>query len=110
MFLLDTDHITILQWKTQPAHGRLSQRLGQYPRTAFYFSIVSFQEQVLGANLYVSKARSTAGLLQGYGLFRRVLDDFAAAQVLPFDQAAAAVCDTLRAQKVRIGTLDLRIA
>jgi len=40
----------------------------------------------------------------------RILIGYAQAQVLPFDSAAAAVFDSLRVQKVRIGTMDLRIA
>ena len=34
MFLLDTDHIAILQWQTQPEFGQLTQRMGQHPITA----------------------------------------------------------------------------
>lgn len=40
------------------------------------------------------------------GLFRF----FAHWRVLPFDDAAAATFDSLRAQRVRIGTMDLKIA
>ena len=35
---------------------------------------------------------------------------FAEAQVLPFDEAAATVFTSLRAQRIRISTMDLRIA
>jgi tRNA(fMet)-specific endonuclease VapC len=31
-------------------------------------------------------------------------------QVLPFDEAAADIFDDLRSQRIRIGTMDLRIA
>ena len=110
MFLLDTDHIGILQRKTQPEYGRLCQRMGLHPPTAFSYSIVSFQEQVLGANLYISKAKTVAGVLYGYMLLGMVLDTFAQVQVLPFDQGAADAFDLLQGKKVRIGTQDLRIA
>jgi len=43
-------------------------------------------------------------------MFDRVLSAFAAAQVLPFDRDAALVFDGLVAQRVRIATMDLRIA
>ena len=39
-----------------------------------------------------------------------MLRDFSASQVLPFDDAAAATFESLRSQRVRIGTMDLRIA
>jgi tRNA(fMet)-specific endonuclease VapC len=38
------------------------------------------------------------------------LTDFAALQVLPFDDAAADTFENLRGNAVRIGTMDLRIA
>lgn len=40
----------------------------------------------------------------------RVLSAFAAAVVLPFDANAAIVFDGLAAQRLRIGTMDQRIA
>jgi tRNA(fMet)-specific endonuclease VapC len=71
--------------------------------------IVSFREQVLGCQTYLSRARRAADVVRGYGMLDRVLDAFAAAQVLPFD-AAAAVFDGLLAQRMRLATMDLRIA
>jgi tRNA(fMet)-specific endonuclease VapC len=110
MFLLDTDHISIVQLQTQPEFSRLAQRLAQQPRSVVYWSIVSFHEQTLGAHAYVNRARMAQGVLVGYEMFRRTLTQYAAGQVLPFDAAAAATFDTLKAQRVRIGTMDLRIA
>jgi tRNA(fMet)-specific endonuclease VapC len=110
MFLLDTDHISILQWQSQPEFGRLTQRMKQHPAAVFHFCIVSFHEQVLGANAYIGRAHTTADVTDGYELLERIRADFAAVPVLPFDQAAAVQFDNLRAQRVRIGTMDLRIA
>jgi tRNA(fMet)-specific endonuclease VapC len=39
-----------------------------------------------------------------------ILQGFTTAPVLPFDTAATTVFDGLQAQRVRIGTMDLRIA
>src|SRR3954462_233054 len=89
MVILDTDHIAILQGKTPPEYGRLVSKMIRHPRSAFYFSIVSFQEQVLGANQYVNQARTVQGLMDGYDLFVMILADYSKAQVLPFDAMAA---------------------
>jgi tRNA(fMet)-specific endonuclease VapC len=43
-------------------------------------------------------------------MLHRILADFSGAQVRPFDDAAAAVFESLRAHGVRVGTMDLRIA
>lgn len=110
MFLLDTDHIGIIQWKSQPEYGRISQRMVSHPRSAFWLSVVSFQEQVLGANLYISRAKTNAGILQGYKLLGWVLNTYSQGQVLSFDQAEITMYDSLVSQKIRVGTMDLRIA
>ena len=110
MFLLDTDHLGILQRGTDRGIGPLRQRLAAYSQADFHVSIVSFHEQCLGWNAYISRARTTAGVVHGYRMFQRILSDFAAAQVLPFDDAAGAAFDALRSQKVRVPTMDLRIA
>jgi tRNA(fMet)-specific endonuclease VapC len=108
MFLLDTDHIASIQWKTQPQFDRLVERMT--PLGDFFFPIVSFHEQAFGANAYISKARNSKGIIRGYRMFQQILADFAEAQVMHFDEAAAMIFDGLRGQCIRISTMDLRIA
>jgi tRNA(fMet)-specific endonuclease VapC len=110
MYLLDTDHISIIQRQTQPEYGRLSQRVRQHPPAAFYFPVIGFHEQTMGANAHIQTARTNADIVRGYAMYEQILTAFAAAQVRPFDPAAVAVFDALRAQRVRIATMDLRIA
>ena len=64
----------------------------------------------MGWNSYISRAKDSDGVVRGYRRLEVVLNDFAQAQVLPFDDASAEVFDQLRRQRVRIGTMDLRIA
>lgn len=110
MFLLDTDHISILQRRASQERDRLVRRMATQPTNRFYFSIVSFHEQLLGANVLVQRAHSREKLLKGYDLFRQLLADYGEAQVLAYDARAEDVFVSLRKQKVRIGTMDLRIA
>jgi tRNA(fMet)-specific endonuclease VapC len=109
-FLLDTDHISILQKQSGPEYRALMSRIAQAPRSELAFCIVSFHEQVLGCNTYIAQARTTADIVRGYLMFDRVLSAFAAALVLPFDAKASAVFDGLVGKRVRIATMDLRIA
>jgi tRNA(fMet)-specific endonuclease VapC len=104
MFILDTDHFAVLQAKTQPEFDRLAPRIASQPSTAFYLTIVSFHEEVLGWNTYISRARDQSGMTRGYRRLQRIIADFAAAQLLPFDLSAAARFDLLRAQRVRVPT------
>jgi tRNA(fMet)-specific endonuclease VapC len=109
-FLLDTDHLTILQRQSGPEYAALSARVAGQAPGDLALSVVSFHEQVLGTHTYILRGRSSGEVARGYGMMARLLSDYAAFPVLPFDAAAAAVFDGLVAQRVRIGTMDLRIA
>jgi tRNA(fMet)-specific endonuclease VapC len=109
-YLLDTDHITLLQRATGPASGALQAQLAQHPSTELAFAIISLHEQVVGCHTYINQARSTDDLVRGYAMLATVLRTFTRATVLPFDAAAATVYDTLVAQRVRLRRMDLRIA
>jgi tRNA(fMet)-specific endonuclease VapC len=109
-FLLDTDHISILQRQVGTEFVALSARVAQHRPADLAFSIVSFHEQVLGCHTFLNRARTSADIIRGYGMLSRVLRDFGAAPLLPFDAAAATALDGLLAQRVRLATLDLRIA
>ena len=109
-YLLDTDHLSIFQGQTEPEYSTLLTRIAQYPPTDLACSIISFHEQVLGCHTYINQARRAEDIVRGYGMLTRVLQDFTEALVVPFDAVAAAVCEELVAQRVRVGTMDLRIA
>jgi len=110
MFVLDTDHLTIAQQRATPAYEYLLQRVTRHTPSAFFVSIISFHEQVMGWNAYLSQAPNTAAVVRGYERLGRVLENFTTAQVLPFDDAAATVFSDFRKRRVRIGVMDLRIA
>jgi tRNA(fMet)-specific endonuclease VapC len=76
----------------------------------FYFTIVSFHEQILGWNAYIHRAARISGVVRGYAMLRNTLHDFAAARIAQFDQAAAEQFESLKQQRIRIGTMDPRIA
>ncbi len=108
-YLLDTDHLSILQWESGTEFDRVADRCHQHEdETAL--SIVSFHEQALGCHTYIARATDDAGIIRGYRLFGRVIQDFMWGPVLLFDSQAATTFANLKAAKVRIPTMDLRIA
>jgi tRNA(fMet)-specific endonuclease VapC len=109
-YLLDTDHISLLQRRSGTVHATLLLRISQNPLTDFALSMVSFHEQVLGAHNFINRAQGNEELRRGYVMLGQVLEGFSVATVLPFDETAIALFDQLRAQRVRISTMDLRIA
>jgi tRNA(fMet)-specific endonuclease VapC len=110
MFIIDSDHLAILQRRSGSEYLQLLGRLNRFDRTAFYLTIVSFHEQIGGWQQYIARARDSAGVVRGYRKLEILLTDFADAQVLPFSDSAAEIFDELRRQKIRVATMDLRIA
>lgn len=84
-------------------------RLKQQDESPFFVTIVSFQEQIQGWNAYIARAKNKDVVAQVYLKLERILSDFARAQVLPGTSASADVFNELRRQRVRVGTMDLRI-
>jgi tRNA(fMet)-specific endonuclease VapC len=99
-----------LQRVSNPHYAALSQRMSRFAQNDFHVAIVSFHEQILGWTAYIAKARGTEGVVRGYLRLDEILADFSVAQVLQFDDAAANEFNKLRQQRVRVGTMDLRIA
>ena len=71
MFILDTDHLGIIQNRTEPEFSNMTGRMRQHRLEEFFVTFVSFQEQVAGWNLYVQRARDVPGLVRGYAMFQR---------------------------------------
>jgi len=109
-YLLDTDHISFMQKRRGPEYGALIARIARHSAADFSFSIVSFHEQTLGGHALLNRARTTAHLIHGYLLLLEILQSYMTTAVLPFDAAAAAVFHNLQAQRIRVATMDLRIA
>ena len=109
-YLFDTDHISFLQRHSGSEYTNLAARIAKHSPADFAFSVISLHEQVLGANTFINRAQTSADTIRGYSILLEILQGFSFALVLPFDGGAAAVFDGLRAQRVRIATMDLRIA
>lgn len=110
VLILDTDLLTIVQRRTGNAAELLLERLDSSSDPDVHVTIVSFEEQMRGWLAFISNARSAEAQVNGYHRLHALLDDFNDRPVLDFDGAAAAIFLSLRKQKVRVGTMDLRVA
>ncbi|MCI0456351.1 MAG: type II toxin-antitoxin system VapC family toxin [Gemmataceae bacterium] len=108
--LLDTDHLSVLQWQEQPACDRLLARLEPLPPDDVATSIISFQEQVQGWTAYLSRARKPEQVVLAYARLEALRRSFLKMNVLSFTAEAQAQFDALRRQCPRLQTMDLRIA
>lgn len=84
--------------------------MGQFSPDDFFISIVSFHEQFAGWQALLNRRRDSASIARVYGEFSLLLARFADAHLAEFSQEAAVKFEELRQQRVRIGTMDLRIA
>lgn len=110
MLLLDSDHLSVLWYSDGAEFERLYSRLATHTAADVFVSIVTIDEQLRGWLAFVKKASRIDGVVKGYAMFQQVLERFVETQVVGFDDAAADVFTDLRSQKIRIGTMDLRIA
>ena len=110
MYILDSDHLSILQRQKGQECEILARRCSAIEPVDFFVTIVSFHEQFNGWTKFVARAKDSSALVRGYTELEAVVDSFARAQVLPFSAAAADVYDELRKQRVRVGAMELRIA
>ena len=109
MIILDTDVLSVVQRAEGPAYDQLVFRLDSADDEVTV-SIISFEEQMRGWLAYVARSKSLTQQVDGYARLRELLEDFTTRPVLDFDQHAATQFERLLRLKVRIGTMDLRIA
>lgn len=109
MIVLDTDLLTIVQRAEGEAYTRLADRLDASGEPV-WVTMVSFEEQMRGWLAYAARARTPESVVQGYTRLRAFLEDFQTRPILDFDDRAATEFERLRRLKIRIGTMDLRIA
>ena len=111
IYLLDTDHISELQGSAV-AGRRLIARLGRIAPDDYGTTIVTFEEQIRGrlAQAAVSKATAAASDVVFYARLNNTLRFYHNIAVWQYTQEATLRYEALRAAKVRVGTLDLKIA
>jgi tRNA(fMet)-specific endonuclease VapC len=109
-YLLDTDILSIWQTGTGTEYAVLMLRMSAHASSDIGVSIVSFHEQTTGANAYLNRGRTGADFVAGYLRLERLRQWYTTLTIAPFDAAAGTVFDQLKTAKVRIGTMDLRIA
>lgn len=110
MFILDTDHLGILQGPRNEGCSNILKRIAEVSDSNVYLTIISFHEIVAGWAKYVKQSNDPLKIVAGYARLEQVLKDFSCSQVLPFSLAASEVFEDLKQKKTRVATMDLRIA
>ena len=111
MILLDTDHVTALKYPEHPRAKQLEERLAALPAgEPIGVSIVTVEEQMRGWLAAIAKERKSHRQVMAYRELERLFRYFQLFQIIAFDELCADQLEKLRSAKVRIGTMDLKIA
>jgi len=110
MLILDTDHMTLLEREKRQDKPLLSERLSRSGESRITTTIITFEEQMRGWLAYVARCRSLSQQIDGYKQLGSFLENYCAVQVLEFDEKAALQFRVLLKSRIRVGTMDLKIA
>lgn len=106
LYLLDTDHITLLQHN----NARLLARCSKEDEADVVVSIISYEEQFRGWLNLISKAKTPDRFDSAYLSLSEFERFYCRFRLLSFDAKAAYIYESLRKLHRRSGKMDLRIA
>jgi tRNA(fMet)-specific endonuclease VapC len=109
MILLDTDHVTHLQWGGTPAE-RIARRLQDAGLDIAATTIISYEEHVRGWLARLSTPKSVLYEVEIYAKLRQQYEFYQTLEIEDFTEYAAVEYQRLRHIPVRIGTKDLKVA
>lgn len=106
IYLLDTDHISLLQ----RGHDLVIKRLSQVALEDRAVAVVTVAEQMQGRLAVVRRARTEQKVARAFEFLQETVAFYREISVLPYDEQAQEQYESFRHQKIRIGAQDLRIA
>jgi tRNA(fMet)-specific endonuclease VapC len=110
MVILDTDHLTVIQRQSRPTFSFLSARLRRRPPGEIFTTIINIEEQMRGWLAVIGRSKKVQHEVSAYRHLHALLSFFGAIPVLDFDEPAAERYQQLRRSRIRIGSMDLKIA
>src|SRR5438309_5996162 len=109
MVILDSDHISLLQ-RGGAESQRIATRLVAVPSGDIATTIITFEEQMRGWLARIANGRTLDRQISDYAELKKSLHNFCNLWVLEFDSHASAELARLKQARIRIGTMDLKIA
>ncbi len=110
MILLDTDHLNVLKYPDHPRFislfGQLNESVDQHIAT----TVITVEEQMRGWLALIHRRSYVQEQVPAYRELLNLFDFFSHWDIIPFDEPAATQFDLLRERRIRIGSMDLKIA
>jgi tRNA(fMet)-specific endonuclease VapC len=110
MYVLDTDYLSLIGRAESKSGAGLRRRMEEIGVSEFATTIANYDEQTRGWLAFSAKAKTVAETIEAYRRLNRHLSLYCSMRVLDFDELAATRYQALKSAKIRIGTMDLRIA
>jgi tRNA(fMet)-specific endonuclease VapC len=104
LYVLDTDHVTLHQHN----HRGVVARIQTVTPEELAITVITVEEQVRGR--LAQLGNQGVNISSAYERLQATVNYFCDLNILPFDHLAQQQYQALRSQKIRVGTLDLRIA
>ena len=108
--ILDTDHLTVIQRRAEPAYSRLREKLVRLRPSSVLTTIISFEEQMRGWLAVVSRSRTQTTQVAAYERLQSLLTFFGEIPVAGYSDAAGVEFERLARSRLRVGSMDLKIA
>jgi tRNA(fMet)-specific endonuclease VapC len=110
VYILDTDLFSLSDRLNDHASQRLRFRLSCLCKDELATTIITFEEQTRGWLSWLTQARTFDEQVVRYHQLNRMVRSYRDVLLLDFDQAAVEELKRLQKQRIRIGTMDLKIA
>lgn len=110
MIIFDTDCLSLLDRENTLESSVLRNNLERFAPEEIYTTIITFEENMRGWLAFVARSRTADQQIYAYGKLHRFLESYRDTQVLDYDEKAAEVFQDFKSQKIRVGTMDLKIA
>jgi tRNA(fMet)-specific endonuclease VapC len=108
MYVLDTDHVSLMD-RASAEGVQIRDRIAATPAIVAV-SIISYEEQVRGWMAELARVQGIDRQMAVYTRLERMRGYYCTTPVLPFDDKALAQYQSLWLQRLRVGTMDLKIA
>ncbi|MDQ2746932.1 MAG: type II toxin-antitoxin system VapC family toxin [Acidobacteriota bacterium] len=110
MIILDTDCLSLFDREKSLESSILRNNLAEFAPEDIFTTIITFEEQMRGWLTYLAKCKNIEEQIFAYQRLNQFLNNFRKIAVVQFDQKAAAAFREFKSQKIRVGTMDLKIA
>ena len=108
-YLLDSDYVSLID-RAGSEGARILARIAALPPDSVAVSLISYEEQMRGWMAEIARIQSMYRQLAVYSRLDRMRNYYCITPVLPFDDKALAQFQSLWLRRLRVGTMDLKIA